>query len=178
MANNRQYRRKMHSKIDSIDSSFSSEIFKLIKILVAVLIFLVVFYFLTVYLLEREDTSSGTIDTTPTVADIQYQKILAGNSFSMKDSHYFVLYYDMSLEELKSTYTNIVSTYEDNEEHFPIYTVDMSSAFNKKFVFDTSNPSVQSIDNLKISGPTLIEINQGKVVAYLEGINAISDVLE
>lgn len=178
MANNRQYRRKMHSKIDSIDSSFSSEMFKVVKVLIAVLVFLAVFYFLTVYLLERDDTSSSTIDTTPAEADIQYQEILAGNSFSMNDDHYFVLYYDMSSDELKSAYTNMVSTYEDKDEHFPIYTVDMSSTFNKQFVSDTSNPSVQSIDNLKISGPTLIEINQGRVSNYVEGIDTISDALE
>ena len=157
--------------------TFSMSIGRVVKILLAVAIFFVVFYFLTVYLLER-DTSSGVIDTTPAEADIQYQEILAGNSFSMNDDHYFVLYYDMSSGELKSAYTNMVSTYEDKDEHFPIYTVDMSSTFNKQFVSDTSNPSVQSIDNLKISGPTLIEINQGRVSNYVEGIDAISDALE
>ena len=96
----------------------------------------------------------------------------------MNDDHYFVLYYDMSSDELKSAYTNMVSTYEDKDEHFPIYTVDMSSTFNKQIVSDTSNPSVQSIDNLKISGPTLIEINQGRVSNYVEGIDDISDALE
>lgn len=176
MANNRQYRRKMHSKIDSIDSSFSSEMFKVVKILLAVFVFLAVFYFLTVYLLER-DTSSSVIDTTPAEADIQYQEILAGNSFSKGDDHYFVLYYDMSSEDLKSSYTNLVSTYEDKDNHFSIYTVDMSRAFNKQYSADTSNPSVQVVDNLKISGPTLIEFNQGKVTNYVEGFDAISDVL-
>ena len=53
----------------------------------------------------------------------------------------------------------------------------MSSAFNKKFSADTSNPSVQTVDNLKISGPTLIEFSEGKVVGYVEGFDAISDVL-
>ena len=96
----------------------------------------------------------------------------------MDDNRYYVLYYDMSSDELKSAYTNMVSTYEDKDEHVPVYTVDMSSTFNKQFVSDSSNPSVQSVDNLKISGPTLIEINQGKVVNYVEGIDAISDVLE
>ena len=48
----------------------------------------------------------------------------------------------------------------------------------REFVSDTSNPSVQSIDNLKILGPTLIEINQGRVSNYVEGIDAISDALE
>ena len=176
MANNRQYRRKMHSKVDSIDSSFSSEMFKVVKILLAVIVFLAVFYFLTVYLLER-DTSSSIVDTSPAEADIQYQEILAGNSFSMKDNHYFVLYYDISSEDLKSFYTNLISTYEDKDEHYSIYTVDMSSAFNKKFSADTSNPSVQTVDNLKISGPTLIEFSEGKVVGYVEGFDAISDVL-
>lgn len=177
MANNRQYRRKMHQKVDSVSSSFSYEIGIVIKIFIAIILVFVIFYFLTVFILERGDNSSIVIDTTPAKADIQYQEILAGNSFSMEDNHYYVLYYDMVDEELKSIYTNIVSSYEDQDEHDFIYTVDMSSTFNKKYVSDSSNCAVQYVDDLKISGPTLIEFQDGKVVSYTEGQAAITEKL-
>lgn len=177
MANNRQYRRKMHQKVDSMSSSFSFEFGKVVKILIAIILFFVIFYFLTVFILERGDSSSTVIDTTPAEADIQYQEILAGNSFSVKDEHYYVLYYDMTAEDVKSTYTNIVSTYEDQENHDPIYTVDMSSTFNKKYVSDSANRGVEDIDDLKISGPTLIEFQDGNVVSYTEGQEAITEKL-
>lgn len=177
MANNRQYRRKMHQKVDSISSSFSSEFSKVIKIFVVIILFFVIFYFLTVYLLEKGDDVSTIIDTTPADADIQYQEILAGNSFSMDDEKYYVLYYDMSLESLKSTYTNIISSYEEKDDHTTIYTVDTSSAFNKKYVADRSNRDVEEIQDLKVSGPTLIEFEQGNVTSYFEGEDAIADEL-
>ncbi len=176
MANNRQDRRKMHQKVDSMSSSFSFEIGKVVKIFIVIILFFVFFYFLTVFILEKGDSSS-IIDTKPAAADIQYQEILAGNSFSMSDDSYYVLYYDMSDERLKSIYTAIVTTYEEQENHDFIYTVDMSSAFNNKYVSDTANLDVESIDDLKISGPTLIEIQNGGVVSYTEGQEAITEKL-
>ena len=76
MAKNRQNRKKTYHKVDSMQTSFSIGFGKVVKILVAVFVFFIIFYFLTVYLLER-DTSSATVDTTPAEADIQYQEILA-----------------------------------------------------------------------------------------------------
>ena len=176
MANNRKYRRQTHSKVDSMPDTFSMSIGRVVKILLAVAIFFVVFYFLTVYLLER-DTSSGVIDTTPAEADIQYQEILAGKSFSLRDNHYFVLYYDMSDGQMKSLYTNLVSTYEDIDGHLPIYTVDMSSTFNKKYVSEDANLDVSSIDDLKISGPTLIEFENHEISNHSEGEEKIQEAL-
>src|SRR5699024_8628757 len=126
MANNKQYRRKNHQAVDSMSSSFSLEVGKVVKLFIVIILVFVVFYFLTVYILEKGDSSSAIVATTPAEADIQYQEILAGNSFSMRDDHYYVLYYDMSSDDLKSTYTNIVSTYEDKDDHYAIYTADMS----------------------------------------------------
>lgn len=177
MANNRQNRRKMHQKIDTMSTSFSGEIGKVVKILIAVAIFLIIFYFLTVYLLNN-DTTDTVIDATPGEADIQYQEILAGNSFSISDDKYLVLYYDMSDENLKSDYTNMISTYEAKEGHVPIYTVDMSLVFNKDYVADSSNKDVDSLENLKISGATLLEFEKGVVVNYIEGKDGIKQFLE
>lgn len=177
MVNNRQYRRKMHQKIDSVSSSFSSNVSSIVKICLVIALILVIFYFITLYILEKGDSSSSIIDTTPAVADIQYQEIFAGNSFSMKDNHYYVLYYDMSSDDLKSSYTNIISTYEEKDSHYPIYTVDMSSAFNKRYVSDSAQIDVDSVDDLRVSGPTLIEFKHGKVIDYVEGEDKITEVL-
>lgn len=91
MANNKQYRRKNHQAVDSMSSSFSLEVGKVVKLFIVIILVFVVFYFLTVYILEKGDSSSAIVDTTPAEADIQYQEILAGNSFSMRDDHYYVL---------------------------------------------------------------------------------------
>lgn len=175
--NNRKYRRQMHQKVDSMPTSFSLEFGRVIKILVVIAVVLVAFYFLTAFILKHGSRVSTTVDNTPSEADIQYQEILAGNSFSQKDDHYFVLYYDMSDENLHSIYTNIISTYEESDDHLPIYTVDMSSAFNKKYVADESNASVEELNSLRIAQPTLIEFENGSVMDYVEGEEAIRDNL-
>ncbi len=175
--NNRQYRRKLHQKVDSMPTSFSDGFGKIIKILIVIAIVLVVFYFLTVFILKRGDSTTDYIDTTPSPADIQYQEILAGNSFSQGSEHYFVLFFDMSDENVKSLYTSFVTSYEGQDDHFSIYTVDTSSSFNKKYVADTSNPDVSNIDNLKVNGPTLIEFEDGKVIDYIEGQQNIQEKL-
>ena len=83
----------------------------------------------------------------------------------------------MSDEQMKSLYTNLVSTYEDIDGHLPIYTVDMSSTFNKKYVSEDANLDVSSIDDLKISGPTLIEFENHEISNYSEGEEKIQEAL-
>ena len=177
MAKNRQYRRKMHEKVDSMPSSFDGNFKQIFIVALVVAVVLVAFYFITVYILSHDTSTSDIINAKPAEADIQYQEILAGNSFSIDKDHYYVLYYDMSSDVAKSTYTNMITTYEDMGTQVPIYTVDMSSAFNKKYVSDTSNDSVDDLSDLKISGPTLIEFEDGDVVHYIEGQEAIQEKL-
>lgn len=174
---NKQQKKKTYKKIDSVDTNFKGDILRIIKIVVAVLVFFGLFYLLTVYLVNREDSTSDAKDTTsdPT---IQYQEILAGSSFDMKQEEYLVLYYDMSDEKLKSSYTELVSLYEANPEYGFIYTVNMGSAFNQAFVSEDTTTSPGDIDELKISGPTLIHFKSGSVVDYIQGYDDIKLFLE
>ena len=66
----------------------------------------------------------------------------------------------MSDGQMKSLYTNLVSTYEDIDGHLPIYTVDMSSTFNKKYV---------SLRNILVDNGCFNEIP--KRVFYVWGAN-------
>ena len=71
----------------------------------------------------------------------------------------------------------MITTYEEIDTHLPIYTVDMSSTFNKKYVSDEANRDVSQVEDLKISGPTLIEFDSSKVVGYVEGKDDIQQKL-
>ena len=54
----------------------------------------------------------------------------------------------------------------------------MSNGFNKKYVTDgESNKNPESVDAMSINGPTLIKVNENKVVEYIEGQDAISSYL-
>lgn len=173
MANKKRKNNKMYKKIDNVDTSFKEESFKVVKVLAIVLIFLGIFYLLTVYLINK-DTSSSSTEKEVSEATIQYEEILAGSSFSINDSEYLVLYYDKSSDELKSNITNLISSYKEKDEHLSIYTVDMSSAFNKNFIASSSNKSPDSVSELEISDTTLIKFKDGKVVDYIENYDNIN----
>lgn len=158
-------------------SSFDGEYKKIIIITLVVLAFLVAFYFITVAILDKGDSSTKNINTDEEV-EIQYKEILVGTSFSMKDSSYLVVYYDTTDEENASTISSAISTYRTNNKDSHIYYVDMSNALNKSFVSEESNSSAGSASELKINGPTLINFSDGKIVEYVEGTEKIVDYLK
>lgn len=165
---------KMNKKIDNVNTNFKEEFMKVIKVLVIVLGIFGGFYLLTLYITNRDSKSKYTSDVNE--ATIQYSEILAGSSFS-KDVEYVVIYYDKSNENINSVYTDLVSTYKDKEEHYAIYTVDMSSSFNKPFIAASSNSSPKDSSELRIVGPTLIKFKDGVVSDYLEGEGDITSYL-
>lgn len=147
---------------------------KVIKCVVIVLAIFAVMYLLTVLILKKSSTDYITSKNEST--SIQYSEILAGTSFSKKDDEYLVLFYDMD-EDSESIYSNLISDYEAKEEHLPIYYVNLSSALNKSVIADESNKDATSIEELKISGATLIKFTSNSISEYIEGEEAISDYL-
>lgn len=177
MANKKKKTTKsVNKKLDNVNTSFKEEGFKVLKILISVLVFFGIFYLLTVYLTNR-DTSDTTSSEEVNDVVIQYEEILAGSSFSVDKDEYLVVYYDKSSEELKSDMTTLISNYEGKEEHLSIYTVDMSSAFNKEFISNQSNKTPNNISELEINGSTLIKFSNGNVVDYVEGYDSIAAYL-
>ena len=80
-------RKAVDKKIDEMTSSTSNELLKLFRVLFAVIVVLGAFYLLTVAIVgsDKEEEKETAI---------QYEEILAGSSFNMKDSEYVVVYYD------------------------------------------------------------------------------------
>ena len=163
-------------KIENM-GGFDGDIKGVIFVVVGVLVFLSLFYLLTVLILNKDKKSDKKQDdTTETV--ISYDKILLGRSLSMSDGEYLVIYYDASNDEISSTYSSLVSTYNSKEEHLKIYTVDMSNSFNSKYVTDgESNKEPSSVSDFAINGPTLIKVSENRVAEYIEGEEGITSYL-
>ena len=151
----------VNKKIDSMKTNTSNELLKVFRILFAVVVVLSAFYLLTVFIVGKGD-SEEKLETA-----IQYEEILAGSSFSMKNNEYIVVYYDFSDSELSEMASSIYSySYTGT---YRLYTVDMSSGFNKAYVSEESNTAPEKVEDLKINGPTLIRFADGKVQEYIEG---------
>ncbi len=172
---------KNKNKIKFEESTFNSpEIKKIIITTSVVLIVLACFYFLTVAIVN-DDTDTSSTDTESSSetseVEIQHEEILLGNSFSIKDSQYLVVYYDTSDDELSSL-TSAISTYRSSSKDVNLYTVDMSDGLNKGFVGDTSNKEATKASELSISGPTVIKFSDNKISEYVEGIDEVIKYLE
>ena len=164
---------KNKKKVVEVQNSYSYSMFTIFKIVFGVLVFLAIFYLITVAVI---DDGSASKDEKEEV-DIQYDEILAGSSFSMNSSEYLVVYYDFTDEELTDLDSAIYSYSSSDETR--IYTVDMSNAFNLKFVAEKeSNKSPKSVNDLAFDGPTLIKFKDGKVTKYIEDSEEIIKYLD
>ena len=175
MAKNKNKKIEKNIKKDIEKKEVSTEVKQLLAITVAVLLFLGLFYFLTVFILD-DDTSTKTDDDTE--VEVQFDEILIGKSFSLKDSEYYVLYYETNDEDISSDMASLVSTYRSSNKDLYLYTVDMSNALNSQFIADEANEDASKASELKINGPTLIKFVDGEIDEYIDGIDDITEELE
>jgi hypothetical protein len=141
---NREARRRQKNKekkvmtIETNDESFSH----LIKIGSIVIIVIAIFYGLTVFLTSKLDKSDNTDDSNKTNATIQYEEILAGETFNMNNNEYYVMFYDFE-DPTASVYETIISNYKTSHTDAIIYKVDLSKGFNQPYISETSNVNRQ-----------------------------------
>lgn len=175
---NRINRRKNESKkIDSV-GSFDADLWGKVFVAIAVIVFLLLFYLLTLYITNKNSEDETKDDTEKTEVTISYDNIPLGRSFSMSDDDYYVIYYDVDDEDTADTYKDLISTYNGKEEHLKIYTVNMGNGVNKKqATTEESNKNPQNASELTINGPTLIKYSGHAVSEYYEGKDSITEQL-
>lgn len=170
---NKKLKKSQNKKIDSIKSSYQSEVGKIIKCLLIVLLILIAMYFITKLILKNStDTSYVKNEKT----SIQYSEILLGTVFDKKDSEYLVLFYNAD-DENDSTYTTLMSDYEAKDERLPIYYVNLGNKMNKSCISTDSNESATNANELRINDSTLIKFSNNKISDYLIGEEEISNYL-
>lgn len=176
MAKNKNKKIEKNIKKDIEKKGVSTEVKQLLAITVAVLLFLGLFYFLTVVILD-DDTDTKTDDNN-TEVEVQFDEILIGKSFSLRDSEYYVLYYETDDEDISSDMASLVSAYRSSTKDLYLYTVDMSNALNSQFIADEANEDADKASELKINGPTLIKFVDGEIDEYIDGVDDITAELE
>lgn len=168
MAKKKNNKKNDSRKIEEVIGDDSSLVDKLF-IVGGVLLFILAFYGLTVYITGKNNNST---EEKPKEVEISNKEIILGRSLSMGKNDYYVIYFD---NDNSSTYTEIINNY---KKETPIYKVNMSSAFNKKYTTDgESNKSPSKVSEFLINGPTLIKVSNKKVVEYYEGEESIRTIL-
>ena len=152
--------------IDSIDGNSYKNI---IVTVIVVLVIAVLFYLLTIYIINKPDK------VRVTEGSISYEQISAGSTFSMSDKKYLVIFYN---RDNGGDITTAVSNYKSKDKALPIYYVDYNDAINASVTSkDSSNPNATKASELKVKNPTLIEISNGSISQYIEGEEKVIDYL-
>lgn len=148
-----------------------NEIGKLIKIILIVTVIFGVFYVITV-LVSKEKTP--TYQSTPTPSVIQYDEIILGDLFEQNENTYYVLIGQRD-DQYLNLFNSLLNEYQTKKDSYPVYTVDLGVAFNKKYVSDTSSFEK---NNLKVKGTTLIRIENKEIVEHYEASETILNKLK
>lgn len=164
---NRKQRRKSKEKYN--DDYTESTRGTLITLGVVLLVF-GLFYLITV-LISNSNKGLNTKEPTKEDVAIQYYEILGDDTFTMNSDDYYVLFYDFDgpssvyYEYLFNQYAGVEGQY--------IYKVDLGKNFNTKFIGDETNPKAKKASELKVKDATLIKIQDGRNVSYVEGSSQV-----
>ncbi len=145
------------------------------KGLITILIVLIVLFALT-YLLagifatkDIKWFSKNTNEEEETTNNIR-NRILASESLKQLEENYYVYYYDSTNEDTEVT--SVVDALDDT-----VYRVDLHDDFNANFIGEPSGV-VESIDDLKVSDPTVIKVSSEKIVSFTSGKEEIKESLK
>lgn len=141
----------------------------IIIVVVAVLVVLFM-YFLTTRILAKDDSSNE--DKVRENA-IQYDEILAGESFN-KTGEYYVIYYDSTNQY--SSISSLISSYQLNNTETKLYSVDISNGMNSKYVTD-GKIVTKDASSLRVKDNTLLKFSNGEVSEVITDTSEITSFL-
>lgn len=150
----------------------------MIKILIALFLIFVIFYFITtIFIKEKninDDNSTAVIDTS---------KITISQLLSQKEEEYYVIATKKSLYDSSYIQTNYIGLYNEyinkysqKEDSIKFYYIDLDDALNKKYVTDKLN-LVDEISKFEINDEVLFKITDNKIEKTYVGKDKIIDKL-
>lgn len=151
--------------------------FKFITTLAVTLLIFILVYFLIGVFYTKEIDLKKTKDETKEDITVDNTTIMLGQLFDQSDDEYYVLVYDFNDKVL--SIKSWLSVYQGKDNSTKVYKVDSSKKFNSKYIVEKdSNKDASSLENLKVISPTLIKINNGKIIEYIEGEDNIIEILK
>lgn len=160
-----------NKKVDVAVNSSTPFLSNAVKCVVAVVVILILSYFLARYITNKNKLDSIKVSD----AVIQYEVILAGESFNQNKKDYMILYFD---DTNIGDYSSVLSEYYDKKDKVALYKCYTNEALNKKFVSQEENRSPEVPEDLRVKENTLIRFKDNKVVEYITGKDDIISYLK
>lgn len=161
------------------ESRFSenSELTKLIKIVLIVTAIMLVFYLITLVATNKADKvneETASQDEKETT-EIQYDYIMIGTLFSREGTFYVLIEEDE--DNRLSEYSTLIETAKANEDVPTIYKANLTDSFNKGYLSKESNYEVNDIADFRVTGTTLVKIDNGKISETYDSYESIKTKL-
>lgn len=134
----------------------NNEYRNLIILIVVIALVFTAFYVLTLKFTKENHDNIFKNDLD--ASEIGYDEIIIGSMFDLKGTYYILLIEENDV--YKDIFNNYVTSVKENHK---IYTVDLSSAFNKRYLADEYS---YSKDNFKTKGTLLLKISDGEIKAH------------
>jgi len=146
----------------------SDEYKKLIILIVIIGVVFLIFYLATTFFTKdnHDDIFKNDLNSTK----IQYDEIIVGNMFD-KSGEYYVLLLEKD-DPYNDVFNSFVTTIKANQK---IYTVDLSSAFNKTYIGEEYS---YNKDSFKTKGTLLVKIKDSEIKEHYETKENILKKLE
>jgi len=149
----------------------TKEVSKLILITLGIVVIALGLYFLTDRVVKKKDDNNTNAEVT-----FDYSVATVGTMFNRPYDEYYVFLFDGNSENA-TQYRSLVLSYEAKDDAKKIYTVDLSTNLDDKYLSDTSNNNPTNPSEVKIKESALVLIKNGKVSKYYETIKDYEKVL-
>lgn len=117
----------------------------------------------SVYLLFAIFSGEIKLSDRKKEVEINYEEILAGSISFINNNEYYVLLYNFS----KKGFDEVLSLTKYQPKS--VFTVDLEKGFNANFVaVNPSEKNLKSLENLKVTSPTLIKVSNKSIVSTFE----------
>ncbi len=153
----------------------TNEVGRLIRIIGIIVIIFIIFYMITMITTNDKKAQYPSAESIPSV--IQYDEIILSKLYDQKENEYFVLVKGEE-DPYLSLFEDLLLQFSSKETGCAYYTVDLTSAFNQRFVgevasFDPNALQFTDTTLLKIQDHTLIEYyaTSDSILEYLKAIN-------
>jgi hypothetical protein len=146
----------------------NNEVNKLINIFLAVSILFVVFYLITLMVTNKDTEVSEPVN-------IQYGEILVSKILDQKQDLYYVL--ATKEEDVNNDLYDYYLTEYVRAEQLVAFEINLDNIFNKPFVKEESNLSVEDLSDIAFKDATLLRVEKGKITEALEGKDEIREYL-
>ncbi|MEG1288445.1 MAG: hypothetical protein RSD29_03755 [Bacilli bacterium] len=156
-------------------SDEQKEVFRFIAILVGIVLIVLVVYFISNRTLEPKKEE----ETTITEGTVDYDLVSVGTMFNRPNKEYYVAIYDKK-DNAAVLYSTLINKYSENKDALKIYFCNLADSFNEEYFVGengVTNKDAKTIEDLKLGKFTFVKIKKGKIVKYLEDLEAVKKEL-